>query len=462
LKNKKDYDIPIDLINKYNKAIPRYTSYPTAPEWSEKFTNISAFESIKKDNENNDSKISLYVHIPFCWSLCFYCGCNVIPTRNKENSVKYLKYLEKEINLFSQNVNKNRIISQIHWGGGSPTYLCEKQIVQVFNMLKNNFDIDKDAEISIEIEPRTTTKAHLDTLKEIGFNRISMGIQDFSEKVQKTVNRIQTFEFTKDIIDYCRKLNFFSINTDLIYGLPYQNLKDFSKTLELINIINPDRIALFNFAYIPSVRPAQKKFSIESLPTPELKIELFKNAINNFIENGYVYIGLDHFAKPTDELYIAQKNKTLRRNFMGYTTKANTSLYAFGLTSISETKDSYIQNQKNLDAYYQDLDDDKLPVMRGLNLTKDDLIRKEIITNLTCNLEVSKKEISRKYQIDFDEYFKNELNDCKELENDGLIKIFDEKLIVEPKGQILIRNISAIWDLYLKKEGKKNLFSKTI
>jgi len=462
LKSKKDYNIAIDLINKYNKSGPRYTSYPTAPEWSNEFTDISAFEAIKKDNQNSDNKISLYVHIPFCWSLCFYCGCNVITTRDKDHAIKYLKYLEKEINLFAKNVNSERSVSQIHWGGGSPTYLSEEQISKVYSMLKNNFNIDKDAEISIEIDPRITRKTHLDTLKELGFNRISMGIQDFDEKVQKTINRIQTYEFTKDIIDYCRKLDFISVNTDLIYGLPYQNLEEFAKTLELINIINPDRIALFNYAHIPSIRPAQKKFPIESLPQAELKIKLFNLAINSFIDNGYVYIGLDHFAKPSDELYIAQINKTLRRNFMGYTTKADTSLYAFGLTSISETKNTYIQNHKDIDTYYKCLDDNKLPVMRGLNLSHDDLIRKEIIMNLTCNLELDKKEIEEKYQINFNEYFKNELIECKELESDGLIDIFDEKIIVKSQGQILIRNVSMIWDSYLKRAGNKKLFSKTI
>ena len=457
------YIIDIDTLVKYDRPGPRYTSYPTAPVWDETFDhNRFLHKVIETNNTDRPSPLSLYFHIPFCYSLCFYCGCNSIITRKREHAAQYIEYLKKEMENIVPHIKKGRKVVQIHWGGGSPDFLSPAEMERLYSYIGNYFTIAEDAEIGVELDPRETTFDHLKTLRQLGFNRLSMGVQDFDPQVQRAVNRLQSEEITKRLVDRARILGFKSINMDLIYGLPYQSVSSFEKTIDKIIQLNPERIALFNYAHVPWMKRHQKMIKKDTLPAGREKLRILKMAIEKFTDAGYVYIGMDHFAKKSDEIYIAQLEKSLYRNFQGYTTKAGCDLYGFGITAISMIGNAYGQNRKNLTEYYKAVDEGIPATYRGYELNEDDLLRRYVITRLMCDFEIDKKDVEDKYGVVFDKYFEKELHDLKPLEEDGLLHVYSEKIKITFPGRILIRNIAMVFDVYLREPKKEMKFSRTV
>lgn len=459
------YAVPRALLDKYDTAGPRYTSYPTAPEWRGEFGEAEAFAVIDANNaERPDVPLSIYVHVPFCHRLCYYCACNMLVTRNTALVERYLEAVIGELELVSRRFDrKRRQVAQIHWGGGTPTYLDPGQLERLYRAITDRFDVLPDAEISLEIHPPVTTFEQLDTLRRIGFNRVSMGIQDFDPDVQRAVNRPQPFEQTRDLIAHCRELGFASVNTDLMYGLPLQTLEKFEATLAKVATFRPDRLALFNYAHVPWLKPHQKLIKLESLPPRDEKIGIFELAIAEFVRQGYRYIGMDHFALPGDELAVAQANRTLRRNFMGYSTWADTDLYAFGSSSISGLDRAFLQNAHDVNEYIALMEAGTLPVRRGLSLSDDDRLRREVISRLFCVLHVDKRDIGERFGIDFDRYFAAELEELAPLADDGLVELRPDHLQVTPRGQVLLRNVALVFDAYLRKTpATQRRFSRTV
>jgi oxygen-independent coproporphyrinogen-3 oxidase len=454
-----DVRFDLDLIMKYAKPAPRYTSYPTAQE----FVPISEEEWRNKILESNNRKtpLSLYFHIPFCESACHFCGCNVIITRRKEVVEPYLEHLFKEMDIVKSLLDPSRKVVQLHWGGGTPNYLENEQTIKLMEEIKKRFEFDKNAEVSIEIDPRYVDRERIFLLREIGFNRVSFGIQDFNPKVQQAVNRIQPEEMIFDVMEWIREAGFESVNIDLIYGLPYQTLETFSETIEKVIKLNPDRIANFNYAHVPWLKRLQRMIDEKALPPPQEKLDILKMVIEKLTNAGYLFIGMDHFAKPDDELAVAQRERTLHRNFQGYTTHAEAELFGFGATSISMLYDAYAQNYKKLKDYYEAVEAGKLPVERGVFLTEDDIIRRDVIMRLMSHFQLYKGEIEEKYNIHFDEYFNQEMEELKELEKDGLVKLYPDRIDVTPAGRLLIRNIAVTFDIYTKAKKEKR-FSKAI
>jgi oxygen-independent coproporphyrinogen-3 oxidase len=451
----------IGMIKKYDKPAPRYTSYPPATE----FTNeIDKKEYVKKIIQSNERKtpLSLYFHIPFCENACHFCACNVIITKRKDVTKPYLQHIYREMDLYKTLIDtENRKVVQLHWGGGTPNYLSDEETVELFNEIKNRFIIDEKAEVSIEIDPRHVDKERVFLLRKIGFNRVSFGIQDFNPKVQEAANRIQPEDMIFDLMNWLRESQFESINIDLIYGLPYQTLETFSETIDKTIKLNPDRIAIFNFAYVPWLKRLQRMIDEKTLPPPEEKLRILQMTIEKLTKAGYIFIGMDHFAKPNDELAIAQRERTLHRNFQGYTTKAEAELFGFGATSISMLYDGYVQNYKVLRDYYETIDSGNLPIERGVYLNQDDIIRRDVIMRLMCHFRVVKSEIEEKYNINFDTYFDYELKQLEDMETDGLLTLYPDRIDVTPIGRLLIRNIASTFDVYLRNK-KERRFSKAI
>lgn len=461
--NIRSLTIDLDILLKYDKAGPRYTSYPTAPVWNEEFGPERFRDKIVETNRGNDSSpLSLYFHIPFCYSLCFYCGCNSIITRKKGHAKEYISYLKREMENISHLINRERKVVQLHWGGGSPDFLSPSEMKELYGYITDNFQIDNNAEAGVELDPRETTFEHVKTLKGLGFNRISMGIQDFNPRVQEAVNRIQSEETSGRLVNWCRELGIESINVDLIYGLPFQTTESFTETVDKIIGINPERIAVFNYAHVPWMKRHQKMIHEENLPRGREKLEILKMVIEKFTAAGYVYIGMDHFAKSDDELCIAQREKTLYRNFQGYTTKAGCDLYGFGVTSISMVGNCYAQNRKELSDYFAAVNAGIMATHRGYELSNDDILRRYIITRLMCDFELIKHDVELKYGIVFDEYFCDELNRLEAFQDDGLLKLNPDRIEISDSGRILIRNIAMIFDAYLNAPGREMKFSRTI
>lgn len=462
--NSKTVQFNADLLNKYNKSIPRYTSYPPATELKTEVREIDFWAGIVAGNQKK-KPISLYCHIPFCETACYFCGCNTIITTNKRVTPTYLGYLIQDIHQTAALISPARQVNQIHLGGGTPNYLNQPQMEQLFNSLINNFNIDKKAEISIEINPLYIDKNYIFFLKKLGFNRISFGIQDFNSKVQEAINRIQPDSMLFNVMGWIREAEFEGANVDLIYGLPFQTLETFKETVKKTIELNPDRIALFNFAYMPWLKAAQKNISETDLPKAAEKLAIFQMTIEKLSNSGYIYIGMDHFAKPNDELTIAQQEGKLHRNFQGYTTKPESDLFAFGVTAISMLNDVYIQNYKGLKNYYKALIARKLPIEKGVSLHRDDIIRRAVIMELMCQFKLNKFHLEERYNLplnlDFDKYFADELIDLRALETDGLIKLFSDHIEITPPGRLLIRNVASVFDIYLKKR-KEQSFSKSI
>ncbi len=445
-----------DLIQKYDNAVPRYTSYPPATELKDDFSSLDWEFAITESNQRQ-SPLSLYFHIPFCQSACYFCGCNVIVNNSKDEAKSYIDYLSKEIDFTSQFIDTRRPVTQLHWGGGTPNYSSLEQVDSLWENINQHFNFADKAEISIEINPRYVDKNYIFFLKEIGFNRISFGIQDFNPKVQEAVNRVQPESLLFNVMDWIKEAGFESVNVDLIYGLPYQTVHTFKETIQKTIALDPDRIAIFNFAYVPWMKPVQKNIPQSALPQPHEKLEIWQMSIQELTDKGYVFIGMDHFAKPNDELAIAQQNSALKRNFQGYTTKPEAELYGFGLTSISMLEDTYAQNYKRLKEYYQAIDQGILPVSKGFKLSRDDVLRRDVIMQIMSNFYLDKSQIESKYHLDFDTYFAEELMRMRPLIADGLVQSNYDSIVVTNLGRLLVRNIAFLFDTHTPAQQQQRL-----
>ncbi|RME83992.1 MAG: oxygen-independent coproporphyrinogen III oxidase [Planctomycetota bacterium] len=454
-------EVNIDMLKKYSRPGPRYTSYPTAPHFSSAFREEDYRKEIEESNRNPNLPLSLYFHLPFCKTLCYYCGCNMMITHSSKKIDDYIDWLEKEMALLAPLIHPERKVSQLHWGGGSPDYLSPEQIERLFHRITKYFSFCSESEIGIEIDPRRLTETHLSTIRRLGFNRISFGVQDFDEKVQKAVNRIQSEELTRRVVEEARELGFHSINLDLIYGLPYQTLESYQRTLEKILQLSPDRLAVFHYAHVPWLKKHQKMIPQEALPSTEEKLKMVKMIIETLTSAGYVYIGMDHFAKEDDPLTKALREKSLHRNFQGYTTFRGAEIYGFGITSISQLQNAYIQNVKLIPPYQGKLEKGKLPVALGRRLTKDDQIRRYVIIELMCNSLVQKRDVENRFGISFDSYFAKDLPKLEEFIKDGLVQERKDSILVTEAGRLVIRNIAMCFDAYLK-NNQENMYSKTI
>lgn len=454
--------IDFEKFSKYSKPGPRYTSYPTAVEFSEDFSYEAYIDKLKNQNPKRD--LSLYFHLPFCRSACYFCGCNVVFTSKEEKKIRYIEYLKRELEILKEYLDVSRRVIQLHFGGGTPTFFSANQLEEIIKSIKSIFkNFDKDAEISCEIDPRFLTKEQMDVLVKNGFNRISFGVQDFNEEVQRAVHRVQSFETTKDAVDIARDAGIKSINVDLIYGLPYQSLESFKETLKKTLKLNPDRLAVFNYAHVPWLKKTMRKIDETTLPHPEEKLKILKWTIDFLTNNGYKMIGMDHFAKPEDELFKAIEKGELHRNFQGYTTKGGADLIGVGLTSIGEGEDYYAQNYKEMKDYERAIDEGKLPYWRGVELSEDDKIRKYVIMELMANFKLDIKRFEKLFGVNFRDYFKDALRELSEFEKEGLVEINDKFIKVSPTGTLLIRNIAMPFDAYLKRHKEtKKVFSKTV
>ncbi len=448
----------IDLINKYNRSGPRYTSYPTANNFSE--LSLEEYKRQSVMSNQRRTTISLYCHIPFCDTVCYYCGCNKVVTKDKSRAEPYIEALFKEIDIQSSLFDKDRLVEQMHFGGGTPTFLSGEQIIRISNKLQQSFNFSTDGEYSIEIDPRGIDESLIESLAKARFNRISLGVQDFDLEVQKAINRVQSFEQTKAVIGMSRENGFKSISIDLIYGLPRQSKDTFKETLESVKELLPDRISLFNYAHLPQLFKPQRRIDIEELPSPSEKLDIFHYSLEYLIEIGYTYIGMDHFALPEDPLAIAQSKGNLYRNFQGYSTHSECDIIGLGLSSIGQVADSFSQNEKNLDKYYQAIESGQLPIVKGLIINQDDKIRRDLIMELICHFEINISSLEKRYSIKFANYFASSLEKLSEMQNDGLIEMKNDSLKVLDKGRILVRNICMIFDNYLESSDAK--FSKTI
>jgi oxygen-independent coproporphyrinogen-3 oxidase len=449
----------LDLIKKYDTRAPRYTSYPPATELTETFTAADFQASIAASNERQ-TPLSLYFHIPFCQTVCYFCGCNTVISNNKNIAKPYLQNLVQEIYTTTELIDTSRKVLQVHWGGGTPNYLELDQVEFLWNQINRCFTIDSSAEVSIEINPFYVNKEYIQFLREIGFNRISFGIQDFNPEVQVAVNRIQPEKMLFDAMGWIKEADFTSVNVDLIYGLPYQTLHTFQETVKKTITLDPDRIVVFNFAYIPWMKPVQKRISQDTLPTAQEKLDILKMTIEELTNNEYLFIGMDHFAKTNNELAIAQRNGTLKRNFQGYTTHAETELFGFGSTSISMLEDTYAQNHKGLKDYYHAVSAGVIPTSKGIKLTQDDIIRRDVIMSIMSHFQLHKLDIEHKYHINFDEYFSQELEELKPLEADELVNLFTNQIEITDIGRLLVRNIAVNFDTHTRTRERK--FSRAI
>jgi oxygen-independent coproporphyrinogen III oxidase len=451
-----------EFLARYNRPGPRYTSYPTAPVWNDSF-GPNELEKVHEEADRARTPVSLYMHIPFCESLCLFCACNVVIQKDKGVAPPYLGVLKREIERVSRSVSREREVVQLHWGGGTPTYLTPEQIEDLFGATRERFTFAADAEVGIEVDPRVTSRAHLETLRRLGFNRLSMGIQDFHPEVQKAIHRIQPFEMTRDLICAARELGFDSINVDLIYGLPHQTPDRFAETVDQILQLAPDRVALFSYAHVPWLKKQQGAFA-PFLPEGMQKFEIFRTGMLKFLEAGYLYIGMDHFAKSGDELAISQQQRTLHRNFQGYTTKAGADLYGMGITAISGFQNAYAQNHRDLASWEKAVAERGIATMRGYHLSDDDRLRRAVISRLLCHTVVIKDEFAREFGIDFDRYFAEELRQLEPSRDDGLVLLESDEIRTTWLGRIFIRNLAMVFDPYLERQqlAAKPLFSKTL
>jgi len=451
-----------DLLRKYDRPGPRYTSYPTAPEWSSDF-GAAPYALHLARAERQGGPLSLYVHLPFCREMCRFCGCNVIATHDRTRADAYLEVLEEEVALVAAHLPTRRKVSQLHWGGGTPTFLDEKQLVRCHETLTRHFALAKDAEQAIEVDPAVTTRSQIETLARLGFNRISMGVQDFDPRVQEVVGRIQGEAETAELVRAARENGFLGVNLDLIYGLPYQTKESWGRTLERILAIGPDRMAVFGFAYVPWAKPHQRLLPKEALPGAEERVELFLAAVEAFTAKGYRLIGLDHFATESDELARALEAGTLFRNFQGYTVRPADDTVAFGITAISDVGGAYAQNVHKLRDWTALVLERKLPVERGAALSNDDLLRRHAINQVMCQLRLDLRQIESRFGEDARAALQADLDGSREeLEGDGLVTFDGDVLRVTPLGQLLVRNVAMIFDAYLKRASGERQFSRTV
>jgi len=451
-----------NTLQKYDVAGPRYTSYPTAPQWSEAITE-DVYAAALKAFGKNEKTLSLYIHIPFCEQLCYFCACNkVIRAREDKVGDEFLEHLFKEMDMVISRIQGRKLIRQLHWGGGTPTYLSEGQMERLFSRIRTVFDIDLNEEIAIEIDPRTVTQNKLKVLRQLGFNRISMGVQDFDDKVQDDINRIQPFEQVAQVHQWCRDLKFESVNYDLIYGLPYQTRETFKKTVDLVIGLRPDRIALYSFAYVPWLSKPQNKFNLEAIALHDEKLDIFIQSRENLLAHGYQAIAMDHFALTTDAMAKAFNEGTLHRNFMGYTLKPADEFIGLGPSAIGYLEKTYVQNIKVLPEYYECISKGHLPIERGMQLNQDDQIRQWVINSLMCQFQVDKQVFFDQFGFKFVDYFAQEgkhIHDCVE---DGLIQDNSKSIQVTDLGKIFIRNVCMGFDHYLRQKNGHQRFSRTV
>ncbi len=447
---------------KYSKPGPRYTSYPTAIEFSDSYSYETYINNLEQQDDTRP--LSLYFHLPFCRSACYFCGCNVVFTSKEDKKERYIDYLFTEMDILKKHLNTNREIMQLHFGGGTPTFFNAEQLGRIIAKIKETFpNFRSDAEISCEIDPRFLDEDQMKLMVANGFNRVSFGQQDFDEKVQTAVHRIQPYDITKDAVDLARKYGIDSINVDLIYGLPYQSFETFKKTLELTLTLDPDRLAVFNYAHVPWLKKTMRKIDETTLPTPDVKLNILKYTIDFFEGNGYKMIGMDHFAKPDDELFLAIDKGELHRNFQGYTTKGGADLIGIGITSIGEGVGYYAQNYKEMNDYEAAIDAGKLPFERGIVLTQDDKIRQDVIMELMSNFKLDIKRFESLYDLSFKEYFSDEIKALKEFEEAELVTLTDDSIEVSHTGTMLVRNIVMPFDAYMKAHASSaKTFSKTV
>ena len=453
-----------DLIRRYDTFGPRYTSYPTAVQFTSEFNLEDYLGGVKHSNEDPiPSPLSLYLHIPFCDTICYYCGCSKVITKDKSKAAHYIELLKQEIKLQGALFAKDRVVTQIHWGGGTPTFLSDKEIYEIIECLRDNFNVpaDNEVEFGIEVDPRTVDQQRLKNLNNLGFNRVSFGVQDFDSDVQQAVNRVQSNEQIKQHITDSRKLHYQSINIDLMYGLPKQSVHSFSKTLDTTIELNPDRIAIYNYAHLPEMFKPQRRISEDELPSAEEKLNILQLCIDKLQNAGYVYIGMDHFAKASDALVKAQQEGSLHRNFQGYSTHADCDMIAMGVTAISRIGDNYSQNVRTIDEYESYLKQNKIPVFRGIELENDDILRREIINQLMCNNSLDITKLEKKWGIDFKQYFKSSLENLQKMADDGLLNIEKTKITITTSGRLLARSICMQFDRYLQ-EKNNNRFSRVI
>lgn len=451
-----------ETILRFDKPGPRYTSYPTAPEWSDAIKAATYEEKLRQFGKS-DKTLSLYIHIPFCESLCYFCGCTMNVRKDEERyGDEYLDHLQKEIKFVSKQIGRKPLVRQLHWGGGTPSFLSEAQMTRLYGMVDEHFAIDKTGEIAIEVDPRRVTKSKVETLRKLGFNRISIGLQDFDEQVQEHVNRIQPFAMVRDFNTWCREVKFESINFDLIYGLPYQTPASFAKTMEQVLSLRPDRVALYSFAYVPWLKKHQSKLDPAKLPTTDQKLEIFLNARDSFLKNGYESIAMDHFSLKTDELSKAFYQGTLHRNFMGYTVKPADEYIGMGTSAIGFLEKTFFQNYKTIPEYYRFLKQNELPIERGKGLSMDDEIRQWVISSLMCQFRLDKDVFAKKFKMDFDDYFMEEQVHISQSVTDGLLSLNDRILTVTDLGKIFVRNVCMGFDWYLRQKNSHKRFSKTV
>ncbi|PKO84939.1 MAG: oxygen-independent coproporphyrinogen III oxidase [Betaproteobacteria bacterium HGW-Betaproteobacteria-11] len=451
------------LIRRFDVNGPRYTSYPTADRFVEGFTADDYKHWLGRRTVGRLSRpLSLYVHIPFCNTICYYCACNKIITKDHGRSAKYIRYLGREIDQVVAALDGSREVVQLHLGGGTPTFLADDELRRLMEKITTSFDLLPDGEYSIEVDPRKVNRQTVSLLAELGFNRMSIGVQDFASEVQRAVNRIQSLEETREVLEAAREAGFKSISVDLIYGLPKQNEASFERTLDTVIALDPDRLSIYNYAHLPSLAKPQRRISEADLPSPEVRLSILQLAVRRLQEAGYVFIGMDHFAKPGDELAIAQRRGRLHRNFQGYSTHAEADLLAFGVSAIGKIGPSYVQNVKTLDDYYARLDAGDLPVMRGIELTADDLLRREIIQALMCHFTLSIEALEVAHLIDFKTYFAAEIEALGEMEAAGLLSVDPQWITIHPRGRFLVRAIAMVFDRYLHTAQQHARYSKVI
>ena len=450
------------LLRKYDGLGPRYTSYPTADRFTEEFGAPELVSALLARNADKPAPLSLYMHLPFCDTVCFYCACNKVTTRDHGRSAKYISYLAREIGMVSALVDAGSPITQLHWGGGTPTFLTAEEMKLLTRVVHDHFAFAPDAECSIEIDPRKVDAETVPLLAELGFNRMSLGVQDFDPDVQRAVNRVQSEAETRAVLDAGRANGFTSINIDLIYGLPLQTLSGFAATLDKVVAALPDRIALYSYAHVPHLFKPQRRISVAQLPPAETKLAILEQAIGKLTDAGYVYIGMDHFARPDDELAIAQREGQLHRNFQGYSTQADCDLLAFGISAIGKIGATYGQNLRTLDAYYDRLDARTLPCFRGYRLSADDLLRRDVIQALMCQGVVSFASVEDAHGIKFGEYFAPELAALRPLADDGLVELAGDAIAVTMRGRLLVRVVAMVFDRYLRMQREQARYSRVI
>ncbi len=457
----------IALLERYDRPGPRYTSYPTAVEFHDGVRDEQYRRRLALVNAAAGDPLSAYVHLPFCEERCAFCGCNVVITRHRDVAAEYLGALEQEIDLLAAALPDRRTIAQMHWGGGTPTYYEADQLSRVFDRMHRHFTFTPQAELGVEIDPRVTTVAHLQRLRDLGFNRLSMGVQDFAPEVQQAINRVQSFELTRDLLYEARAAGFGSINLDLIFGLPYQTVDSFRRTLEQTLDLRPDRVAAYSFAFVPWMRAHMKHLENEALPSARLKLELLALTIDAFVGAGYKQIGMDHFALPADELGQAVERGDLHRNFMGYTVQKTGDMVAVGVSGIGEVRGAFVQNTKKLPEYYAAVAAGRFAIERGYELSPDDLVRRHVISALMCNFRVGTADVERRFAIDFADYFAPELRELTAAASpatDGLVTVSDDAVEVTPLGRLFVRNVCMVFDTYLRARtaSARPVFSRTV